>query len=122
MLGSQLRRAKGSKVVAVVDPPRAGLHPKALQAIRSSKVTTLVYISCDAKAASGNFCTLARPTSNSHPGDPFVPVLAVPVDMFPHTRHFELAILFQRVSMIGLLEKRFQKVEDEVVKEEEKKC
>ncbi len=123
VLVDQLRRARGSKVVAVVDPPRAGLHQKALHAIRTSRVSTLVYISCDARAAAGNFLSLCRPTSNAHPGDPFVPSAVVPVDMFPHTRHFELAILFRRVSMVGLLEKRLQavnaqgKVEEEDTKE-----
>lgn len=29
-------------------------------------------------------------------GDPFVPKLAVAVDMFPHTPHCELVMLFER--------------------------
>ena len=93
-------------MVAIVDPPRAGLHPKAVQALRASaKLKKLVYISCDAKAAMNNFVSLAKPTSNGLPGDPFVPVKAIPVDLFPHTRHFELIILFERISMNELLEK-----------------
>ncbi len=87
------------------------LIPSIFLLCRSSKVTTLVYISCDARAAAHNFSTLARPTSNSHPGDPFVPRAVVPVDMFPHTRHFELAILFERVSMVGLIEGRYRAVD-----------
>lgn len=30
---------------------------------------------------------------------PFVPKYAVPVDMFPHTDHTELVLLFERVSV-----------------------
>ena len=38
--------------VAIVDPPRAGLHHKAVQALRaSSNLRRLVYVACDAKAA-----------------------------------------------------------------------
>ncbi len=37
--------------------------------------------------------------TKKHPcsiGIPFKPVRAVPVDMFPHTPHCELAVLFER--------------------------
>ena len=38
--------------VAIVDPPRAGLHHKAVQALRASpNLRRLVYVACDAKAA-----------------------------------------------------------------------
>ena len=40
------------RMVAIVDPPRAGLHPKAVTALRAATdIKTLVYVSCDAKAA-----------------------------------------------------------------------
>ncbi len=29
-------------------------------------------------------------------GLPFKPIVAIPVDLFPHTRHCELVLLFQR--------------------------
>ena len=42
----------GSAPVAIVDPPRAGLHHKAVQALRASpNLRRLVYVACDAKAA-----------------------------------------------------------------------
>jgi len=105
VLKDQLRRARGSKAVAVVDPPRAGLHFKAIQALRASSVDTLVYVSCDAKAAMGNFTALSKASSKTLPGDPFLPRQVLPVDLFPHTRHYELVILFERVSMMKLLGK-----------------
>jgi len=105
VLRDQLRRAAGGKCMAIVDPPRAGLHPRALQALRASSVRTLVYVSCDANAAVNNFISLAKATSNAHPGDPFLPRCLLPVDLFPHTRHYELCILFERVSMLALLGK-----------------
>lgn len=92
-----------SHTVAIVDPPRAGLHPKAITALRASKIKNLVFISCDAKAAMPNFVSLARPTSNAFPGDPFVPRRVIPVDLFPHTKHFELVLLFERFPMSELI-------------------
>jgi len=87
--------------VAIVDPPRAGLHHKAVQALRSSpNLRRLVYVACDAKAAYQSLVSLGKPPSNAFPGDPFVPRRIIPVDLFPHTRHYELAILFERIQLI----------------------
>jgi len=102
LLPDILRRCPDA--VAIVDPPRAGLHPKAILALRSSAVQTLVFISCDAKAASKNFVALARPTSNAFPGDPFMPRRAIPVDLFPHSGHFELVILFERMPLKEMID------------------
>ena len=82
--------------MAIVDPPRAGLHPKAVFALRASSVNSLVYVSCDARAAMNNFVDLGRMTSKAYKGDPFIPKRVIPVDLFPHTNHFELIIYFER--------------------------
>ena len=65
---------------------------------------TLVFISCDARAASRNFVSLARPTSNAFPGDPFMPKRVIPVDLFPHSAHFELVILFERMPLKRMID------------------
>ena len=70
----------------------------------SFHIQTLVFISCDAKAASKNFVALARPTSNAFPGDPFMPRRAIPVDLFPHSGHFELVILFERMPLKKMID------------------
>jgi len=74
--------------VAVVDPPRAGLHPKALKRVLELSPRKLLYISCnpstfarDAKALLDNGYRLPR---------------VQPVDMFPQTMHIELVGLFQK--------------------------
>ena len=89
-----------SKTVAIVDPPRAGLHPKAINALRASKIEKLIYVSCDAKAAKNNFVSLASPMTKTLPGNPFLPKKVVAVDLFPHTNHYELIILFERFKIL----------------------
>ena len=70
---------------------------------RSSEVQKLVYISCDAKAAMQNFLTLGQLPSNLYRGDPFIPKRIIPVDLFPHTPHFELVMFFERFPLMKLV-------------------
>ncbi|KZC14847.1 PREDICTED: tRNA (uracil-5-)-methyltransferase homolog A-like [Dufourea novaeangliae] len=95
-----IRRATKQDIVAVVDPPRAGLHHRALLTLRKArKLSRLVYVSCDPKAAARNLVDLARPPSKQYVGEPLVPVKAVAVDMFPHTKHCELLLCLERLSV-----------------------
>ena len=70
----------------IVDPPRAGLHPKALKRVLALDVPRILYISC-------NPATFAR-DAKSIRGTGYKISEVLPVDMFPHTRHVELAALF----------------------------
>ncbi|CAO3593546.1 unnamed protein product [Absidia cylindrospora] len=84
-------------VVAVLDPPRSGVHNNVIRAVReASQIKKVVFISCDAKQAMQNFIGLCRPTSNRYQGIPFKPQRAVIIDLFPHTDHAELMIEFVR--------------------------
>ncbi|XP_070573443.1 tRNA (uracil-5-)-methyltransferase homolog A-like isoform X2 [Ptychodera flava] len=84
-------------VVGILDPPRAGLHNKVIRAIRGCQfLNKLLYVSCSPRSAVHNFTDLCRPTSNRIKGEPFKPVCAVPVDLFPHTKHCEMIIVFER--------------------------
>ncbi|CAK9798739.1 tRNA (uracil-5-)-methyltransferase homolog A [Anthophora quadrimaculata] len=99
ILSPVIRRTTKPDIIAVVDPPRAGLHQKALLTLRkANKLTRLVYISCDPKAAAKNLVDLARPPSKQYVGEPLVPVKAIAVDMFPHTKHCELVLCLERLS------------------------
>jgi hypothetical protein len=44
---------------------------------------------------------LCGPPSQKFHGESFRPVRAVPVDMFPHTEHCEMVVVFSRVSEVG---------------------
>ncbi|KAE9620553.1 putative tRNA (uracil(54)-C(5))-methyltransferase transcription factor C3H family [Lupinus albus] len=111
-------------VVAIVDPPRAGLHPTVIKALRTHPgLRRLVYISCNPESLVANaieLCTpspekiekgnkgnrgwrnmssagLARHRSKSMPiSEAFKPVKAMAVDLFPHTPHCELVMLLER--------------------------
>lgn len=85
------------KFVAVLDPPRGGVHPKVLRALRECEaITRIVYVSCNPNSLINDASVLSRATSKSTPGTPFIPIKAQPVDLFPHTPHTELVTMFQR--------------------------
>ncbi|CAG0917035.1 unnamed protein product [Notodromas monacha] len=90
----------GSKnIVAIVDPPRAGLHRKVISVLRREKdIGKIVYVSCDPKSATQNFIDLGREWSGNYPGEPFLPTKIVPIDLYPYTEHVEVVILFERAS------------------------
>lgn len=109
-------------VVAIVDPPRSGLHPVVLKALRTHpRLKRLVYISCNPETLVANAIELCTPSSEktekggnrgwrnmssaglarhrlkSMPmSEPFQPVKAMAVDLFPHTPHCELVMLLER--------------------------
>src|SRR5579864_5052053 len=75
--------------LVVVDPPRAGCHPKAIQALQSLAPRTIVYVSCDPS-------TLARDIASLCSTDRYRLVYAQPLDMFPQTYHIESIALLAR--------------------------
>ena len=69
----------------VVDPPRAGLAPEAIDLIASTPARAVAYVSCDP-------ATLARDLRRFCDQGTFVPVSATPVDLFPQTFHCETVV------------------------------
>ena len=69
----------------IVDPPRAGLAPQALDALLSLAAPLLVYVSCD-------LATLARDLKRLTQGGYTIQSVQ-PLDMFPHTQHVENVVL-----------------------------
>lgn len=43
-----------------------------------------------------SFFSLTRPRSRAYQGEPFEIVTTAAVDLFPHTPHYELFVLYQR--------------------------
>lgn len=84
-------------VVAVVDPPRAGLHKDVVQHIRRHDgIGHLIYISCSLGGARSNIVDFCRATSKKYRGRPFVVKRVIPVDLFPHTDHCEAVLVLER--------------------------
>jgi tRNA/tmRNA/rRNA uracil-C5-methylase (TrmA/RlmC/RlmD family) len=94
----QERLSAGKGIVAVVDPPRGGLHPAVLKALRAcSAVQRLVYVSCAPTKSFVDDCiSLCAPRTKKMVSHPFFPLRSQPVDMFPTTPHVELVTVFQR--------------------------
>ena len=70
--------------VVIVDPPRAGLHPKALKALVDLRAPAIVYVSCNPRALARDMGELLD--AGYRPGT------IQPVDMFPHTAHVETVV------------------------------
>ena len=84
-------------IVAIVDPPRAGLHPSVLKVLRNTRaIKRVVYVSCNPKSMMEDVCRLSRAPNKVYKNERFVPIKAVPVDMFPHTNHCEMVMLLER--------------------------
>ncbi len=78
----------GPYAAAVVDPPRTGLEPAALDALAALSPRQIVYVSCDP-------ATLARDAKRLvAKGYQLIDVQ--PVDMFPQTYHIEAVATFTR--------------------------
>ena len=75
--------------VLVVDPPRAGLAPEAIDLIASTSARDVAYVSCDP-------ATLARDLKRFVEEGTFSPVKITPVDLFPQTFHCETVVHLRR--------------------------
>ena len=76
--------AHGRPDVVVIDPPRAGLHPKLVKKLLEIESPKMVYVSC-------NVATQARDLQLL--SEKFNVEKLQPVDMFPHTHHIECVAL-----------------------------
>ncbi len=73
--------------VVILDPPRAGMHPKLVGPLLNLKPKRIVYVSC-------NPATLARDLALMKANYALVEVQ--PVDLFPHTPHIEVVAKLER--------------------------
>ena len=76
--------------VVVLDPPRAGLTPKAVRRVLELEPQRIIYVSCNPTTLAGNAELLAEGGYRLE--------RVRPVDMFPHTHHVECVARFEAVS------------------------
>ena len=93
--------SRSPMVIAVVDPARDGLHNEVLKALRNDKnIQRIVYVSCNPTGSLvKDAAQLCSPRTKKFHGLPFKPTSAQPVDMFPLTRHCEMVMVFDRMSL-----------------------
>ncbi len=77
----------GDVDLAVVDPPRGGIHPRALKALAERHPRRIAYVSCDPATLARDSASLTQSGYNLR--------WVQPVDMFPQTYHVEAVALFE---------------------------
>lgn len=78
----------GTPEVIIFDPPRAGLHPAVVARTLAFAAEKIIYVSC-------NPATFARDAKLLCDGG-YTLHGVQPVDMFPHTPHIELVVVFHK--------------------------
>ena len=73
----------------IVDPPRAGIHPKVMDQLLTMGVERFIYVSCNPVSMIENLKQAANCGWHI--------VKARPIDMFPYTPHVETVVLMSRV-------------------------
>jgi len=79
----------GHPDVLILDPPRAGVHPKVMEEVARLAPERLVYVSCNPQTQARDLALL---------GDAYRIEAVQPVDMFPHTDHVECVVKLTRAA------------------------
>jgi len=74
--------------MVVIDPPRAGMHPKALAGLASLAPPAILYVSCNPSTLARDLADLAA--------DGYVAERMRILDLFPHTPHVETVVRLAR--------------------------
>lgn len=111
-------RGKQRPCVVVLDPPRAGVPNSVIAAIRGMpQVTRVIYVACEPKNFFRNALGFCRPTSKAFRLEPFQPIFAYGVDLFPHTPHVEMVVVLDRILDFQPVPKFVRKEDDEAKQE-----
>ncbi|MBM7616344.1 23S rRNA (uracil(1939)-C(5))-methyltransferase RlmD [Alkaliphilus hydrothermalis] len=84
----KVKDLKENPDIIILDPPRAGIHPGALQDVIGFGAKRLVYVSCNPKTLVVDLVELEKAG--------YVIEMAKCMDMFPHTPHVECVVLIER--------------------------
>ncbi|MEM9799612.1 MAG: 23S rRNA (uracil(1939)-C(5))-methyltransferase RlmD [Planctomycetota bacterium] len=76
--------------VLVVDPPRAGLHPRVPRELAALGARRLVFVSCNPRTGARDVAELVR--------EGYALVDVRPIDLFPHTPHVEVVFRLERAA------------------------
>lgn len=73
--------------VVILDPPRSGIHPKALGTLLAFAPKRIVYVSCNYEALARELPTFLRDYEVTN---------QIGLDLFPHTPHVEVVTQFKK--------------------------
>ncbi len=79
---------EGSPDLIILDPPRSGVHPKALEYVKDFNAREIIYVSCNPKTLVIDLKYLI--------GFGYEVVKSKIVDLFPNTPHVETVVLLER--------------------------
>ena len=87
LLKPELVTEYGNPDVVVLDPPRAGMHPKVAVQVSRLNARRIVYVSCNIQSQARDLLILSKS---------YDAVVAQPVDLFPQTHHLENVVLLEK--------------------------
>jgi 23S rRNA (uracil1939-C5)-methyltransferase len=76
--------------IVILDPPRMGLDPLALEMLQILSPKQILYISCNPETQAKNIAELTNYTIQA----------IQPIDQFPHTRHIENIVVLNNLSFV----------------------
>ena len=88
VLSPEFIQRHGRPDVVVTDPPRAGMHEKAVRFLLDLAAPRIVYVSCNPATQARDLALLA---------EKYRVLKMRPVDMFPHTHHIENVVLMELI-------------------------
>lgn len=109
---SEIENLKQKPDILVLDPPREGIHPKAIDKIISMSADTVVYISCNPKTQVRDLQLFIEAGYEVQEIDAF--------DQFPRTVHVETVALLCRKDIDNHIEVKLELDEEDVTKAERK--
>ena len=86
ILSDDFEAKHGKPDLVITDPPRAGMHAKALELLLELSAPRIVYVSCNPATQARDLNLLS---------EKYDVVKVRPVDMFPHTHHIENVALLK---------------------------
>ncbi len=88
---------RGKRIVAILDPPRAGFNKEVLVTLRRTRgIDNIIYVACNAKAIQENLLQLTLPVTARRKAPHFVIKKMIGLDLFPQTPHYEALYVMER--------------------------
>ncbi len=87
LLNPKFTEEHGEPDIVILDPPRAGMHPKVAKQVAILNARKIIYVSCNVRTQARDLLILS---------EFYDPVIAQPIDLFPQTHHIENIVLLER--------------------------